>query len=74
MIEDNSEDHKTLFRVTNKALHWNQDNPLPPGKIIQELADYFEDFFTGKIPKIQIKIRPDPLPEVLHMEQKWYKK
>ncbi len=73
LIEDNSEDPKTLFKVINKAIHRKQDNPMPQGKTNQELADEFADFFTDKIANIRTKIEQDPLSNTPQVEQKRYK-
>ncbi len=74
IIDDNSDDPKILFKVINKALHKNQDNPMPPGKDNQKLADEFADFFTDKISNIRIKIQQDPLSDIPHTEQRRYVK
>ncbi len=74
LIDDNSNDPKILFKVINKALHKNQDNPMPPGKDNQKLADEFADFFTDKISNIRTKIQQDPLSDTQHIEKRRYKK
>ena len=60
--------------MINKALYKNQDNPMPPGKNNQKLADEFADFFMDKISNIRIKIQQVPLSDIPHIEQRQYKK
>ena len=51
-IMDNSKDTKQLFRIVNNLTESNTHNPLPPGNIIEEIAEGFAEFFSNKITKI----------------------
>ena len=49
---DNSKNTKELFRIVN-LIGCNTNNPLPPGKTSEEIAEGFAEFFSNKITKIQ---------------------
>ena len=42
-----------MFTICNNLLGRNQDLPLPPGFMNEELAEYFNNFFISKINKIR---------------------
>ena len=50
---DNSNNIKELFKIVNKLMGSNNDNPLPPGRTSEETAEDFAEFFLNKINKIQ---------------------
>ena len=50
-IMDNSKNIKELFRIVNSLAGSYTHNPLPPGKMTEEIAEGFADF-SNKITKI----------------------
>ena len=55
-IDERANDPKELFKVVNKALYKNQNNPMPPNKPNSELVDEFINYFDDKIKKIRINL------------------
>ena len=49
---DNSKNTKELFRIVNNFTGSNTHNPLPPGKMTEEITEGFAEFFSNKITKI----------------------
>ena len=49
-------DQRALFKVVNKVLHWNKENPLPTRNSLDELANEFADFFIDKIKNIRSEL------------------
>ena len=49
---DNSKTNKELFTIMNNLMGSNTHNPLPPGKMTEEIAESFAEFFSHKITKI----------------------
>ena len=52
-IMDSSKKPKQLFKIVNKLMGFNTDNPLPPGRTGEETAEDFAEFLLNKINKIQ---------------------
>jgi len=52
-INDNINDQKALFKITNAMLHKNTANKLPSHTSSEDLANMFADYFIDKIKKIQ---------------------
>ena len=52
LVEDNHTNTKKIFAICDKLLGRNQDLPLPPGFMNEELAECFNNFFVSKIIKI----------------------
>jgi hypothetical protein len=50
---NNSSGQKELYKVINRIMHKNTDQPLPKHDSDMELADRFVDFFQDKIEKIR---------------------
>ena len=48
---DNSKNTKELFRIVNNLTGCNTNNPFPPGKTSEEIAESFAEFFSNKITK-----------------------
>ena len=51
-IIDNSKNTKELFKIVNKLMGFNTDNPLLPDRTSEETAENFAEFFLDKINKI----------------------
>ena len=49
-------DQRALFKVVNKVLHQNKENPLPTRNSFDELANEFADFFIDKIKNIRSEL------------------
>ena len=49
LVKDNCTNTKKIFAICNKLLGRNQDLPLPPGFMNEELAEHFNNFFISKI-------------------------
>ena len=56
---DNSKNTKALFRIVNLTGS-NTHNPLPLGKMTEEIAESFAEFFSNKITKIQLSFTSTP--------------
>ena len=52
LVKDNHTNTKKIFAICNKLLGRNQDLPLPPGFMNEELAECFNNFFVSEITKI----------------------
>ena len=50
---DNSKNTKELFRIEENFIRCNTNNPLPPGKTSEEIAEHFAELLSNKITKIQ---------------------
>ena len=50
---DSSKNTKELFKIINRLIGSNTDNPLPPGRTSEETAKDFAEFFLNKINKTQ---------------------
>ena len=51
-IMNNSKNTKELFRIVNNLIGSNTHNPLPPGKLTEEIAEGFAEFFSNKLTNI----------------------
>ena len=51
-IIDNRKNTQELFKIVNKLMGSNSDNPLLPGRTSEETAIDFAEFFLNKITKI----------------------
>ena len=53
LVENNHMNTKRIFTIGDNLLDRNQDLPLPPGFLNEELAECFNNFFISKIVKIR---------------------
>ena len=54
-VLDCTKDNKELFPLVNRITGNTTQNPLPPNKTDEELAEDFAEFFLSKIEKIKEK-------------------
>ena len=50
---DNSKNTKELFRIMNNLMGSNTHNALSTGKMTEEIAEIFAEFFSNRISKKQ---------------------
>ena len=55
LVESAQGDSKKLFRVVSSLLDYKEDNPMPPSRTPEELAEGFATFFLKKIDRIRDK-------------------
>ena len=60
VIDNHSNDIKTLFKVTNKLLGKSDSSPLPTGFTASQLAEEFSNFFINKVQKIRQSFNDSP--------------
>ena len=59
LIQENKEDYKTLFNLTNSLLGKSDKLPLPPTRDLKSLAEDFIVSFGYKVDMIMKKIQED---------------
>ena len=60
LVESAQGDSKKLFKVVNSLLGQKEDNPMPPSRTPEELAEGFATYFLEKIDKIRDKFKGIP--------------
>ena len=70
LVYNNHTKTKKIFAICDNLLGRNQDLPLPPGFMNEELAECFNNIFISKIAKIRDTLTANqvhlPPPPVLH--------
>ena len=72
-IQQNANNPKEIFNITNKLLSRNDQLPLPAYEDKRDLANDFSSFFINKIDKIMDKLKTTSVltEENLHMESEF---
>ena len=56
-IEENKNDYKAIFNISNSLLFRKQESPLPNTTPLSALAEDFSKFFEGKIDRIMLDLK-----------------